>query len=423
MTASLTLYRLLTATVEPALPWLLRGRARKGKEDAGRLGERLGRASQARPAGPLAWLHGASVGESLSLLPLIDKLTAARPEVEILVTSGTLTSAQVLAGRLPSGVIHQYAPVDGPGVARRFLDHWKPDLAVFAESELWPNLIFGAKARGAKLALVSARMNQASVERWRRIGGAARWVLTAFDLVLPQDAESAARFEALGAKPDGLLNLKLAGGPPPVDAAALAALRAAAAGRPVLLAASTHSGEDEIVLEAFAHIRTLRPDALLVITPRHPTRALEIVTLARAAGLTADRRTEAAFGASDVYVADTLGELGLWFALADLALVGGSLIPEIGGHNPLEPARLARPFVSGPHVEAWSAVFADLTAADAYRAVTTANDLALAFLDTLADPAAAVERAARAKAFAEAQGEALDNAIDQLVALLPAPTA
>jgi 3-deoxy-D-manno-octulosonic-acid transferase len=423
LTLSLSLYRLLTAAAEPALPWLLKGRARKGKEEVARLGERLGRASQARPSGPLAWLHGASVGESLSLLPLIDGLSAARPEMEVLVTSGTVASAQILASRLPSGVIHQYAPVDAPGVARRFLKHWKPDLVVFAESELWPNLIFGAKERGARLALVSARMTQKSADGWKKAGGAARWVLTAFDLVLPQDSESARRFQALGATPDGSLNLKLAGGPLPVDAVALAGLRAAAAGRPVLLAASTHPGEDEIVLEAFAHVRSLRPDALLVIAPRHPTRAVEVLALARAAGFTADRRTETAFGASDVHVADTLGELGLWFALADLSLIAGSLVSEVGGHNPLEPARLGRPFVSGPWVDNWGSVFAALAAENAYVEVTDAKSLASAFLETLAQPFAADARAARAKAFAEAQGANLDAAVDQLSALLPTPSA
>ena len=423
MSASIGLYRLVTRLAEPALPWLLKGRARKGKEDLARLGERLGRASQARPNGPLVWLHGASLGESLSLLPLIDRLTAARPDAEILVTAGTLTAAEVLAGRLPSGVIHQFSPVDAPGVANRFLDHWKPDLVVFAESELWPNLLFGAKARGAHMALVSARMTQSSAERWRRLGGAARWVLTAFDLVLPQDAESSERFESLGARPVGQLNLKLAGGPPPVDPRQLAALREAAAGRPVLLAASTHAGEDEIVLEAFAHIRSLQPEALLVIAPRHPTRALEVLTLARASGFTADRRTEAAFGASDVHVADTLGELGLWFALADLSLVAGSLVPDIGGHNPMEPARLARPFVSGPHVESWRGVYAALEAADALVTVADARALAGAFLAAIAEPSIAAERAERARVFAAGQGEALDGAVDQLAALLPAPTA
>lgn len=423
MSPSLGLYRLLTALAEPALPLLLAGRARRGKEDAARLGERLGRPSQPRPTGPLAWLHGASVGESLSLLPLIDRLADARPDLEVLVTSGTVAAAEVLARRLPSGVIHQFAPVDAPAAARRFLAHWKPDLVVFAESELWPNLVFGAKARGARLALVSARMTQASADRWRKAAGAARWVLTAFDLVLPQDAESAGRLAGLGAKPVGRLNLKLAGGAPPVDRRALAALRRAAAGRPVLLAASTHAGEDEVVVEALTHVRTLRPDALLVIAPRHPTRAAEVVALVRGAGFTADRRTEAEFGASDVHVADTLGELGLWYSLADLSLVAGSLNPSLAGHNPLEPARLSRPFASGPHVDNWTAVYADLAAENAYRPVTDARGLAAAFLETLVEPQEAAARAARALAFVGTQGAALDGAVDQIAALLPAPTA
>jgi 3-deoxy-D-manno-octulosonic-acid transferase len=420
--ASLGLYRLLTALAEPALPLLLAGRARRGKEDAARLGERMGRPSQPRPTGPLAWLHGASVGESLSLLPLIERLADARPDVEVLVTSGTVAAAEILGRRLPSGVIHQFAPVDAPAAARRFLAHWKPDLVVFAESELWPNLVFGAKARGARLALVSARMTQASADRWKKAAGAARWVLTAFDLVLPQDDESAARIAGLGAKPAGRLNLKLAGAALPVPAPALAELRRAAAHRPVLLAASTHPGEDEIAIEALGHIRSLYPNALLVIAPRHPTRAAEVAALARGAGFSADRRTEAPFGASDVHVADTLGELGLWFALADLSLIGGSLLPGVGGHNPLEPARLARPFASGPHVDNWSAVFAGLASEAAYVPVVDARSVAVAFIETVADPQAAAARAQRAQAFAAGQGEALVAALDQIAALIPAPT-
>ena len=282
----LVLYRLATAALEPLAPVLLRRRAARGKEDAARIGERLGHASLPRPAGPLVWLHGASVGETLSLLPLIDWLRARRPDLSLLVTSGTTTSAQVLARRLPNGAIHQYAPIDAPGALKRFLAHWKPDLAVLVESEIWPNLIGEAKAAGAKLALVSARMTSSSAAGWARAPATAATLVGGFDTVLAQDDASAQRLTALGARDDGRLNLKLAGEPLPVDPAALEAIQAAAGERPILLAASTHDGDEAMALAAYAKADPGHR-ALLVIAPRHPARAQDVVDLARDEGFTA----------------------------------------------------------------------------------------------------------------------------------------
>jgi 3-deoxy-D-manno-octulosonic-acid transferase len=193
MSLVLKAYSVVTGWLEPLAPRLLGARARRGKEDAARLNERLGRPSIPRPSGPLVWLHGVSVGESLSLLPVIARLRAERPETAILVTSGTVTSARILAERLPPDVIHQYAPVDGPLATARFLNHWRPSLGVLVESELWPNLIGAARARGVKLALISARITDKTAQGWGRMPGAAGALLSAFDLILPQDDASAAR--------------------------------------------------------------------------------------------------------------------------------------------------------------------------------------------------------------------------------------
>ncbi|HEY0436471.1 MAG TPA: glycosyltransferase N-terminal domain-containing protein, partial [Phenylobacterium sp.] len=214
-TLPLAFYAAATGLAEPLAPALLRRRARAGKEDAARIGERLGRANVPRPAGPLVWLHGVSVGESVSLLPLIAAIGAQRPDLAILVTSGTVTSAAVLAQRLPPGVIHQFAPVDSPAATARFLDHWKPGAALFVESELWPNLIVAASRRDVRLALLSARMTKASADGWGRVPGTARALLQAFDLVLPQDDATAERLTRLGAQLHGRLNLKLLGDAPP----------------------------------------------------------------------------------------------------------------------------------------------------------------------------------------------------------------
>ena len=269
--ASLRLYGLAAGLASAAAPAWLKMRARRGKEDPARWPERLGRTTTPRPEGRLAWLHGVSVGEGLSLLPLIDRIRTDRPDVAVLVTSGTRASADLLATRLPPGAIHQYAPLDTPGAVRRFLDHWRPDLGVLVESELWPNLILGARSRGARLALVSARLSARSVAGWRRAPGAARAVLSAFDLLLARDPDAAARFVALGVEVDGLADLKFGAPPLPVDEAEWATARSVLGDRPILLAASTHPGEEEVVLRAF---QGAAPDqaTLLILAPRHPAR-------------------------------------------------------------------------------------------------------------------------------------------------------
>lgn len=422
MTAALDLYRAATRLLEPWAPALLRRRAARGKEDLARLDERLGHASVERPAGRLIWLHGVSVGETMSLLPLVARLRAARPDAAVLVTSGTVTAAELLARRLPQGAIHQFAPVDAPAAAARFLGHWRPDLAIFVESELWPNLILDAKAGGARLALISARITERSARGWARFPGAARALLRAFDLVLPQDDDTAARLEKLGRPADGRLNLKYAGDPLPYDPTALAALRHEAGARPLLLAASTHAGEEALVLEAFQALDAEgRGNPMLVIVPRHPDRGREVAELSREAGFNTGRAGEGdEFSAScDVYVADRLGELGLWFRLARGAFLGGSLLPGIGGHNPLEAVQVGTPAVSGRHVDNWASVYRDLEAAGAAALLPSAGDLTgtwEALLDAPPDRAA-VER--KAAAIRGAREQELDEAMGRLTGLLP----
>ncbi len=397
---SLTLYALAARALSPLAPGLLRARARSGREDPARLGERLGHAGLPRPEGHLAWLHGVSVGESLSLLSLIDRLGAERPDALVLVTSGTRASAEVLARRLPAGAIHQYAPVDTPAAVGRFLDHWRPDLGVFVESELWPNLIAGAKRWGTRLALVSGRLSPASARRWARAPGAARAVLGAFDLLLARDQAAAEAFRALGVRIDGVADLKFAAAPLPAVEAELARLAAAIGARPVILGASTHGGEEAAILERFATVTKDRdPRPLLILAPRHERRGAEVEGLAQAAGFTAARRSAGAEpGGVDVYVADTVGDLGLWYRLAALAVLGGSLVAGVGGHNPLEPARLGCPFVAGPHTEDWP-VYGALEAHGGTVRVAYAEGLDRYFRDAIESPAALASMAALARRF------------------------
>jgi 3-deoxy-D-manno-octulosonic-acid transferase len=414
---SLALYAAATGLAEPLAPALLARRANRGKEDPTRVRERLGHASVARPPGPLVWLHGVSVGESLSLLPLAQALNT--PGRTLLVTSGTRTSAELLATRLPAGVIHQYAPVDGPAAVRRFLEHWRPDAGVLVESELWPNLILGAKAMGVKLALVSARMTQASADGWARAPGAARALLTAFDLILPQEAQTRARLENLGARTGPTLNLKMVGDPLPYDPAELTRLKAAIGERKVVLAASTHPGEEEIIAGAF---QATGLDALLIVAPRHPERGATVAALLTAQGFKTARRGagEPLDAGTQAYVADTLGEMGLLFRAADVAVMGGSFVPDIGGHNPLEPARLGVPIVTGPHIFNAAAIYAHMFIEVAAIETPDAAILTRDLRGLLTQPLIARRIGEAALTYAERQGAALDEALALLKPLLPA---
>ncbi|HEX3367761.1 3-deoxy-D-manno-octulosonic acid transferase [Phenylobacterium sp.] len=419
-TLPLALYAAATGLMEPLAPRLLRRRAARGKEAPDRLNERLGRPALPRPEGPLVWLHGVSVGESLSLLPLIAALRAVKPGLNILVTSGTVTSAQVLARRLPAGVIHQFAPIDAPGAARRFLDHWRPQAALFVESELWPNLIVAATARGVRLALLSARMTQASADGWARAPGTARALLQAFDLVLAQDGETETRLTGLGAHVGPRLNLKLVGEAPPVDAATVAALKAGLDARKAVLAASTHPGEERLIAEAFRAAVADGPAAVLIVAPRHPERGPDVAAELQGLSFTVARRGagEALGAQTTAYVVDTLGELGAFYVTADAVVMGGSFVTGIGGHNPLEAARLEAAIVTGAEIfnarDIYAALFADAAAIEAADGAALTRHIA----GLLANPAIARRIGEAAADYAARQGAALTAAMALIEPLL-----
>lgn len=425
MSPALIVYRLLTRLLEPLAPRLLDARAKQGKEDPVRVDERLGLTTVARPAGDLVWLHGVSVGETLSLLPVVERIRRQRPDLAILVTSGTLTSAQLLAQRLPAGVIHQFAPVDAPGAVAAFLDHWQPSLAVFVESELWPNLILEARRRGVKLVLASARITERTVEGWRRFPGAVRQILSAFDRILPQDETSAARLHSLGARIDGHVNLKLSGEAPPHDAAAFTRLSAAIGDRPVVVAASTHDGEEIAIVRA---LDKLADRLCLILVPRHPARSADIATALTRDGYRFARRSQGhePDRDTDLYLADTLGEMGLFLRLADVVVMGGSFSaalekPPVGGHNPLEPARLGKPAVTGPDMSNWATVTDALVEAGGLAIVQAPWDLPAVLAPLLANTDAARVMGERGRRAATEAGSGLDRLWETLAPLLPQP--
>ena len=349
--ARLGSYRLQSRTGAALAPLILRRRQKRGKEDPERISERLGNASRSRPEGPLLWCHAASVGETNAALPVLRDIAARRPDIRLLLTTGTRTSAAIAGERLADIAIHQFVPVDTPGAMQRFLDHWKPDLAVLTESEIWPNLVVETHARGVPMVLINARISQKSFKRWRKARGMAAALFSRFAAVLAQNERLARQFVLLGARNvTSVGNLKIDAPALPADTANLAQLRAQIGARPCVLAASTHDGEDIAVIEAHLALKQRHPELLTIIAPRHPHRGPEIRELCSAHGLGVAVRSEAAAitSATDIYLADTIGELGLFYRLAPVAFIGGSLIPH-GGQNPIEAVRLGAAVVTGPN--------------------------------------------------------------------------
>ena len=415
MSLALAAYQRLTWALGPLAGPYLAARARAGKEDPARLPERFGRAAAPRPPGPLVWLHGASVGEMRVALLVQTALAAARPDLSFLITTGTQTSA-ALAARAPRA-IHQFAPIDRREAVSRFLAHWRPDLGVFAESDLWPNLVLEAQRRGVRLALVNGRMSAESLAGWGRTPAMARRLLSAFDVLLAADARTAGGLSALsGRAVQPVANLKMAAPAPTIDPAALTPLRAAIGDRPVWLAASTHAGEDEIALAAHERLRATRPDALLILAPRHPERGEAI---ARLAGDAPRRAAGALPGGGPVYVADTMGELAAFYALAGVALIGGSLLPTLRGHNPIEPLHCGCAPLSGPHVDSFADVFADLVGAGAVRTTPDATAIAATIADLWAEPIRGAAMIEAGRAVIARGGQALDATLAALAPLLP----
>jgi len=416
-------YLALSRLAGPVAAPILRARARRGKEDPARLAERLGHACGPRPDGRLIWLHGASVGEAVSMLALIAALMRAAPASRLLVTTGTVTAAARMAADLPAGVLHRYAPVDTAVAVDRFLDAWRPDLAIRVESEIWPRILVETARRGTPLALVNARLSAASARGWGRVPAMARRLFALFDLIVTQDEATRLRLEALGADPARLrsgANLKSAVPVPGCDAEALAAARAALAGRAVWLAASTHPGEEEAVAAAAA---ALGPGPLLILAPRHPARGDAIAAMLRARGLRLARhsRGETPEAATDVWLADTLGEMGLWYRLAAVAFIGGSLV-EKGGHTPFEPAALGPAILHGPHVANFAPSYAALAAAGGAREVTDADELAAALAALMEDAGARSAMAGAAAAVRREMTPDLDAMARDLLALMRAGT-
>jgi len=381
------LYRLAGIAVRLIAPLILSWRVSKGKEDPNRLGERYGKASRDRPEGPMVWIHAASVGETMAVVPLVRKLRSER--VGVVLTTVTLTSAKIAAERLPAGAIHQFAPIDCKPWTEAFLDHWRPDLAIFVESEMWPQAIMSLSSRKVPLVIANGRMSERSFAGWKRYRSIVSDLFSRVTLCVAQSERDAERYQALGT-PNVIVGGNLKFDSPPLHASpeAVTALAASIGPRPVWIAASAHPGEDAIVAEAHRRLADRFPGLLTIIAPRHPERGPEMASVVSGAGLTVARRRadEELTPAVDVYVADTVGELGVFYRAAPVAFVGGSLVPH-GGQNPIEPISLDAAVVHGPHVHNFVDIYAVLDALpEAMTTVTDAATLADAVTTLLAEP-------------------------------------
>ncbi len=369
-------YRLAGTLISPLAGTLIRARARKGKEDLGRRKERFGYAGTRKPNGALIWVHAASVGETVAILPLIRRIEESGSYVVL--TTGTVTSAELAAKQVGPRTLHQYAPLDLAPFVNRFLNSWKPQLAIFVESELWPATFHALSKRGIPHVLVNARMSERSFFRWRRAGGLIGAMLSDVTLCLAQTVDDAERFRVLGAPRVQVTgNLKFDTPAPAESPAQINLFRQTIASRKVWLASSTHPGEESIAIRVHKALKHHLPDLLTIIVPRHPDRGKEIGELVSQEGLSWTRRSEGHLPKTetDIYIGDTIGEMGLHYRIAPVSYIGGSLVPH-GGQNPIEAAKLGTAILHGPDVHNFPEIYTALTSSDSTIQVDSAEMLA-----------------------------------------------
>ena len=415
-----SLYRFITQYFGPFyLRGLLKKRVLSGKEDSERLHERYGQASCDRPLGNLIWIHAASVGESLSVIELIRRLHQHYPQLTVLMTTQTVTSAELVNKRLGHNVIHHYLPYDVPSWIDRFLDHWQPDHAFWVESELWPNLLSNLKKRRVPLTLLNGRLSDRSFKRWKSLQHLIEPPLIYFDHCLVQSQEQKERFEALGGNHVEVAgNIKYASSPLPYDPNELKNIKKMVSGRPVWTVASTHPGEEQLILEAHRKLKNSIPNLLTLLVPRHPSRGDEIASLI-GASLIVSRRAlgESIKANTDIYLCDTLGELGLFYRAAPIAFVGGSMVP-IGGHNIIEPAQVGAAVIHGAYMHNFRDVIEAFRLDEANLEIVTVDDLVATLHRLWSDADFLLSMQERSLLVAKKHEKVLDQVMVQLVNLL-----
>jgi 3-deoxy-D-manno-octulosonic-acid transferase len=422
-----TLYTVLFHLGLPLIALRLWLRARKAPAYAQRIGERFARGLPPMQRGGI-WVHAVSVGESIAAAPMIRALLARYPQLPITITCMTPTGSERIQSMFANEprIQHCYLPYDFPWAAGRFLDHIQPKIGVIMETELWPNHIHQCAKRGIATVLANARLSERSARGYGRFAGLTRPMLAEMSLIAVQTETEAQRFRDLGARPacvtvTGSIKFDLTIDPQLLARAAQQREAWQTAQRPVWIAASTHAGEDEVVLSAHRELLTRHPDALLILVPRHPERFDSVFELSRQQGFNSIRRSKAepVISETSVLVGDTMGELLYLYALADIAFVGGSLVPN-GGHNLLEPAALDKPVLSGPHLFNFLEIAAMLRSAGALEEVSDAAGLAATVQRLIELPEQAKAMADAGLAVMKANQGALQKLLDGIGRLIDA---
>jgi 3-deoxy-D-manno-octulosonic-acid transferase len=409
------LYKFITLLASPFINLYLLKRKMIGKEDPARFNERLGRPGRARPEGNIVWIHAASVGESLSVIPLINRLAEQFPDIKILLTTGTTTSAKLVETRLPANAFHQYIPVDSILAVKRFLKNWQPGLALWVESEFWPNLLTET-AKQCPVLLINARISDRSFATWKKYRSISTQLLNNFSLLLPQSKQDAIRLKELGGSHIKLIgNLKYDAPTLPADAEKLNALTTAIQNRPVWVAASTHPNEEEVLAEAHKIVKAAYPDLLTIIVPRHAHRGKDLSSQLEALQCKVALRSaeQPITSDTDIYIADTMGELGIFYRLANIVFIGGSIIKH-GGQNPLEAARLGAAIITGPHMENFRDIMTEFEENKACIRIQDTASLASTIQELLQNPEKQKQLEAAALSIAQAKGEILDGYIAEI---------
>lgn len=393
-------------------------RKQKGKEDINRFNERVGRPKMPRPEGKLFWLHGASVGESVSMLPLINRILETYPDAHVMVTTGTVTSADVMQKRLPERAFHQFIPIDNPIFTTRFVKHWRPDVALWFESEFWPAVLSSIKRKNIPLILINGRISNKTFKRWQQFDFICKELLACFDLCLGQSEEDAYRLKVLGAKETICLgNLKYAGLPLPIDEKAKKEILDQIKKRPFWLASSTHNDEELRIAKVHKRLKEQFPDLLTIIAPRHPNRGEEIASEIAKLDLTTALRSngDKITPKTDIYIANTIGEMGLWYDIANIVFIGGSLVPH-GGQNFIEPSRVRDAVIVGPHMHNFTDAMNRAKKADAIIQVSDTTELEEMVRELLSNESLLEAKRSLAYNWAVSETKVLDGIMDKIKA-------
>lgn len=415
-----TLYKIASSVLAKRAPAYLEKRLELGKEDALRISERYGIASHEKPAGTLLWIHAASVGEARSVIELIHAISQKQVSWHVLVTTGTLSSARIILKEIPDNTIHQYYPLDAPAWVRAFLDYWQPDAVVWVEQEIWPNMLYEIHARQIPAILANGRLTENSFKRWLWLKSFVKDLLAPFKHIYAQSAKDGERYEILSGRPvitKG--NLKYAAAPLPYHPVTLDMLKIQIGGRPIWLASSTHLGEEFVIAEAHKLILNQQPEALLIIVPRHPDRGDQIIQDLNETNLSVSRRSEAEpiLPDTQVYLADTFSELGLFYRLSRIAFIGGSLVP-VGGHNIIEAAQLNCATLYGSHMHNFQEIRDLFEQNQVGITCTTAQELAMSVIAYMGNPEMLEAVTQKALSLMEKEGAVLQDLIKDVENLI-----